>query len=121
MKFIAKKIKQYRESLNYSQEFVAHKLSISQPAYAKLEKGTTRMDLERLLQISSILNIGFEELLESNKTKNHIGSDYEFLENLYRDNKKNTQKLLVQLENENNRLLKENTRLQKLLQKRGGF
>lgn len=117
MKFIVKKIRQYREALNYTQEFIAHKLSISQPAYAKLEKGTTRMDLERLFQISNILNIGFEELLEINKTNNHISSDYEFLENLYKDNNKNTQKLLLQLENENNRLLKENTRLQKLLQK----
>lgn len=63
MNQIIKRIKNYRLQMGYSQEKIAEKLNISQSAYAKLEKGVTRLDLERLYQICSILDIDLPELL----------------------------------------------------------
>ncbi len=117
METAAKKIRKHRERLDYSQEFMANELGISQPAYAKIEKGSTKINIERLVDIAKILNIEPQDLLEADKTINQINNDYAygFVENLYQDNKETTQKLLQQLENENKRLYKENDRLLQLI------
>lgn len=117
METTAKKIRKYRERLDYSQEFMASELGISQPAYAKIEKGSTKINIERLVNIAKILNVEPQKLLDDSKTINQIsnGYAYGFVENLYHDNKETTQKLLQQLENENKRLFKENERLLELV------
>jgi transcriptional regulator with XRE-family HTH domain len=48
-------IKETRKLKGYSQEYVAERLSISQSAYAKVESGETRLDFERLVKLSEIL------------------------------------------------------------------
>jgi len=119
METTAKRIRKYREALDYSQEFMASKLGISQPAFAKIENGTTKVNIEKLLNIAKILNVEPYKLLEDSKTINQINNDYAygFVENLYQDNKETTQKLLNQLESENKRLCIENERLLKLVVK----
>lgn len=116
----SKKIKRLRERLNYSQEHMADKLGISQPAYAKIENGTTKIDIERLFHISNILDVEPHELLEGEKTLYQLHNEraYGFVENLYHDNKEIYQKLILQLEKENQRLKKENDRLSNLLKKK---
>lgn len=116
-----KRIKMIRKRLNYSQEFLANELGISQPAYAKIENGATRMDLKRLVQIANILKVDLQELLEGDKTINQLHNDhaYGFVENLYQDNKEIYQKLISSLEQENLRLIAENERLLELLKNRG--
>lgn len=49
METTARKIRKYGEALDHSQEFMASKLGISQPAFAKIENGTTKVNTERLL------------------------------------------------------------------------
>jgi len=119
METTAKRIRKYREALDYSQEFMASKLGISQPAFAKIENGTTKVNIEKLLNIAKILNVEPYKLLEDSKTINQINNDYAygFVENLYQDNKETTQKLLNQFESENKRLSIENERLLKLVVK----
>ena len=51
------KIKKVREFKNLSQEFVAQKLGISQESYSRLENGQTKLDLKRLQDIATVLEI----------------------------------------------------------------
>lgn len=57
------KIRQLRKQLGYTQRFMARNLCISQNAYSLIERGQTRIDIERLLKISRLLNISINELI----------------------------------------------------------
>jgi GAF domain-containing protein len=57
-------IKNARLYRNYSQDYVANKLNISQNAYSKLEQGNTRVKLGALLIISEVLEVPFSNLVE---------------------------------------------------------
>ena len=62
IKAVAAAIRKRRELRNYTQEYLALKLHISQNAYSKIELGYTKITLERLFQIADILEydiIGF--------------------------------------------------------------
>lgn len=50
-------IKRLRLERNYTQDYLAMKLNISQNAYSKLELGQSKLSLERLLQISEVFEI----------------------------------------------------------------
>ena len=65
IKAIAANIRKTREKRNYTQEYLAYKLSISQNAYSKIELGYTKITLERLFQIADILEIDAIALLSS--------------------------------------------------------
>ncbi|MDN3551299.1 helix-turn-helix domain-containing protein [Mucilaginibacter aquaedulcis] len=64
---IAANIRNTRESLNYTQEYLAAKLSISQNAYSKIELGYTKITVERLFQIAAILETDVHELIDTEK------------------------------------------------------
>jgi len=57
IKSVASNIRKIRVHRNYSQEYLAIKLNISQNAYSKIELGYTRITLERLFNIAIILDI----------------------------------------------------------------
>lgn len=57
------KIRQLRESRQWTQEDMANKLSMSTQGYAKIERGDTRSNLDRLEQISEVFGIDVVELL----------------------------------------------------------
>lgn len=57
-------IKQYRELRNYSQEYVAKKMGISQNAYSKIENNITQLTVNHLKSISSTLDIPIIDLLK---------------------------------------------------------
>jgi transcriptional regulator with XRE-family HTH domain len=63
IKAIAANIRTKREKRNYTQEYLAYKLSISQNAYSKIELGYTKITLERLFQIADILEVDAVSLL----------------------------------------------------------
>ena len=67
IKAIAANIRHKREYRNYTQEYLAHKLNISQNAYSKIELGYTKITLERLFQISDILEFDAAELINPEK------------------------------------------------------
>ncbi|MBK8502552.1 MAG: helix-turn-helix transcriptional regulator [Saprospiraceae bacterium] len=54
---IQETIRQYRIVRGYSQEYVAHQLDISQKAYSKIERGETKLTIDRLLKLSRIMEI----------------------------------------------------------------
>lgn len=52
---LASNIRKAREYRNYTQEYLAYKLSISQNAYSKIELGHTKLTVDRLFQIAEVL------------------------------------------------------------------
>jgi len=60
-------IRQVRELRNYTQEYVAMKLGISQNSYSKIELAYTKITVEKLIQIAEILQVDPVDLLFSKK------------------------------------------------------
>ncbi|MFD0765750.1 helix-turn-helix domain-containing protein [Mucilaginibacter lutimaris] len=69
VKAVATNIRNKREELNYTQEYLAAKLSISQNAYSKIELGYTKITVERLFQIAEILDTDLIELINTSETE----------------------------------------------------
>ena len=57
------KLRLLREFRNYSQEYIAEKLGITQHAYSRIENNQTKLTAERLERLAAILNIPPLELL----------------------------------------------------------
>lgn len=64
IKAVAATIRQKREYRNYTQEYLAYKLNISQNAYSKIELGYTKITVERLFQIADILEFDVITLID---------------------------------------------------------
>ncbi|MES2111844.1 MAG: helix-turn-helix transcriptional regulator [Bacteroidota bacterium] len=60
---IMQNIRGIRIAKQYSQDYVAAKLNISQNAYSKMELGYTEVSVERLLKLVGILEVDIVELL----------------------------------------------------------
>jgi transcriptional regulator with XRE-family HTH domain len=56
-------IRKYRELRNYSQDYVARKMGISQNAYSKIENNITQLTVNHIKQISQILEVSIVDLL----------------------------------------------------------
>lgn len=56
-------IKKFRNLNNYSQEYMADKLNMATVNYGKVERGKTALTVERLYDISNLLNVSVGELL----------------------------------------------------------
>jgi transcriptional regulator with XRE-family HTH domain len=66
-KAVAIAIRNRRECRNYTQEYLALKLHISQNAYSKIELGYTKITVERLFQIAEILEFDVVEFISSDQ------------------------------------------------------
>ena len=66
---IGNKIKNIRELKNLTQDYMAERLDISQAAYSKLEKGDIKVSPEKLSEISKILDVKPEDILEFDSQK----------------------------------------------------
>lgn len=65
MSNIGENIKRYRDLRQYSQEYMAVQLNITQSSYAKLERMETKLTIDRLQQIAEILDVDLSLLLNS--------------------------------------------------------
>jgi transcriptional regulator with XRE-family HTH domain len=65
IKAIAANIRHKREYRNYTQEYLAAKLDISQNAYSKIELGYTKITVERLFQIAEVLDFEVADLIDT--------------------------------------------------------
>lgn len=68
-KAVATNIRNKREELNYTQEYLAAKLNISQNAYSKIELGYTKITVDRLFQIADILETDLTQLINFEKSE----------------------------------------------------
>ncbi len=57
-------IRQYRESRNYSQKWMASQMNISQNAYSKIENNITQLTVHHLKQLAQILEVPILDLLK---------------------------------------------------------
>ena len=72
MNDIARNIKQLRELKDFTQEYMANQLDISQSAYVKIEKGFTILKIDRLQQIADILEVDLSTLLNTTNIFNIV-------------------------------------------------
>ena len=71
---VGQKIKKIRELRNFTQEYMADKLAISQTSYGNLEREETEITLKRLLQVAQILEIKIGDLLGFDENKMLVGN-----------------------------------------------
>ena len=76
-----------RKKLGLTQKDLANKLSITDKAVSKWERGLCMPDISVLLPLSEVLNISITELLKGEKDKN--GASLEDLLNAKRKGKNN--------------------------------
>jgi transcriptional regulator with XRE-family HTH domain len=119
---IKNKIKSIRELKNYTQEYMADQLGVTQAGYSKIEKGKTVLSFVKLVEIARILEVSVEDILSFdsqryfnsfNKVKGNnngsimINSDNSVaLKELYEDKIMLLEKLLAKTEEELNRYKK---------------
>jgi transcriptional regulator with XRE-family HTH domain len=60
---VANNIRKTRIHRNYTQDYLAAKLKISQNAYSKIELGRTKVTVEKLLIIADVLNTNACDLI----------------------------------------------------------
>lgn len=73
MEKIENKIRNIRELKNFTQEFMADKLGISQAAYSKIENGATKVSYEKLQDIAKIMGVKVEDI-QSFETERYFNS-----------------------------------------------
>lgn len=60
---ILDRVRHRRIALNYSQEYLAAKLKISQNTYSKTELNNSKLTVERLLEICAILDVDVKDVI----------------------------------------------------------
>ncbi len=64
---VGQKIKKLRELKNYTQEFMADKLDMTQPSYSKIETGETDISYSKLEKIAEVLQLRPEDIVAFNE------------------------------------------------------
>jgi transcriptional regulator with XRE-family HTH domain len=76
METIGDKIRILRLTKNYSQEYMAFMLEISQAAYSKLERNETEFTVPRIYAIAEILEVSPFKLMPPPKHDTGINQDF---------------------------------------------
>ncbi len=119
---VGNKIKLLREFRNYSQEYMASRLGVSQNAYSRIELSKTKLSTEIAEKIADILEISLADLLSKDNpiisfNNNTIDKNYGYINNHYESQKELFEKTIntLQLQIEASQMREE--RLLKLLEK----
>ncbi len=72
---VQEKIRVLREINHWTQKDIAERMDMSQNGYAKIERGESKLDLEKLEQLANIFNINISELLDTNSGLNYQYGD----------------------------------------------
>jgi transcriptional regulator with XRE-family HTH domain len=68
------KLRLVREFRNYSQEYIASKLGITQNSYSRIENNLTKISADRLKLLAEILSISLSELLSDTEPVIHFSN-----------------------------------------------
>lgn len=60
---ILEKVRFLRESKGFSQEYMAEEMHITQSKYARFERGTTKTDLDMLVDFCKVLKMSLEDFI----------------------------------------------------------
>lgn len=91
------KLRQLRETNHWSQEEMAERMSMSPSGYAKIERGETKLNIEKLQTIAQIFNIDIVDLM-TNDGKNIIVNINESGENTNTNYSNNSEILAKEIE-----------------------
>lgn len=69
MQAVSEKIKNIRELRNYTQDYLAKQLGMTQAGYSKIESGKTDVTFSQLTGIAGVLGIKVEDLLSFDNQK----------------------------------------------------
>ena len=106
---VIEKIRTTRKEKGISHEAMAVNLGISQTAYTKMERGETKLTVDRLQKIAEILDVKLGNLLESeaqsfhqeiHNNKSVTAISQQKIENLYEENHEIYEKLIATKEEE---------------------
>lgn len=93
-----KKLRYYREKKEYTQEDLAEELGIDAVNYGRIERGQTKLTIERLFKIAEILDFDISDFFENEIQKNEKIDMIKKIE-------KNQQSILNELKSINNKLI----------------
>lgn len=116
------RIKKMRESRNWTQEFMASQLKISQNSYSRIESENVKLSTERLKEIADIFEVPAEFILSNEAPNFSVNNStfekyYAFINNLHEDQKEILQKSIQILEEQLKHYQQENKRLMSLVEK----
>lgn len=121
---LGRKIKKLRELKNYTQEYMATQLNISQNSYSRIESENVKVTAERLKAIAQLLEVPSEYLISDdrplltfNTSNNTIEKFYGNVENLSEQQKDFISQLTKMYENQIKYLQTENERLMGIIEK----
>ena len=109
---IGNKIKKLRELKNLTQDHMAKSIGITQSAYSRIELGETEITYSKLEKISEELGMKPEEIIAFNESmvfnvmNNQTGNGLVIHNQVNDENKSLYEKLIQQLQEENNYLKK---------------
>jgi transcriptional regulator with XRE-family HTH domain len=96
------KLRMLREFRNYSQEYVAEKLGITQNTYSRIENNQTKITTERLHQVAQVLDVPVSELISTEDpviflNGSSLGTQRSFKEEYCKELLENTRHLYEQI------------------------
>ncbi|VDG81898.1 Helix-turn-helix domain [Capnocytophaga ochracea] len=102
---ILERIAKERSKKGYTYENMADDLGVTPPAYRKIETGETKLSVERMFQISTVLGIPVNELLDIGESwvqHNSYNKDSNIsaqkIEHFYQENKETIERLIASYE-----------------------
>ncbi len=81
-KLIGERIKSVRKSRGYTQNKMAKELGLSAAYVSRVERGSGKINLQRLAQVSQVLNVPLSKLLTGTVEKSDEYLNQEFKETL---------------------------------------
>ena len=102
IKKILDKIAKRRKKKGYSYENMAEDLGLTPSGYRKIEKGETKLSVERMLQIATVLDLSVSKLfdIEESPEKNKYKETIEKLISSYEKRLKEKDKQIAFLKNQ---------------------
>jgi len=93
-RIVSKNIRKFRDLKGFSQEYMAEQLNLSQSSYAKIENNHTKLTVDKLNEISKILEVNIANLFQHENIYNITKKEIVNFENLYMENKELLKELL---------------------------
>ena len=119
------KLRIFREFRNYSQEYIAEKLGITQNAYSRIETNQTKITADRIQRLAELLEISVADLLSDaepeincSMNKQDTGNElFNFSKQLYDQIISTKDEKITLLEEEIINLRKDREKMMRLLEK----
>lgn len=69
MNIVGEKIKKIRELRNFTQDYMANRLEMTQAGYSKIERGQTDLSMSKLDEIAKVLEVPVEDIITFDQQK----------------------------------------------------